>query len=46
MYHPTFNAFAKSILRFLNVTFPQKAKLWLDRLSDNFRPLQSPILQG
>lgn len=45
IYHPTFNDFAKSILDFLNVTFPQKARHWIDRLSDNFRPLHSPILQ-
>jgi transposase len=45
-YHPTFKDFAKSILGFLNVTFPQKAKQWVDRLTDNFRPIQSPILQG
>lgn len=44
-YYPTFKAFAAAILGFLHVTFPQHAKLWIDRLSDNFRPLHSPTLQ-
>jgi transposase len=43
-YYPTFKQFTEAILQFLNVTFPKKATLWIDRLSDNFRPLQSPIL--
>jgi transposase len=44
-YYPTFNAFTEAINGFLNVTFPKNARLWTDRLSDNFRVLQSPILQ-
>lgn len=44
-YYSTFKQFADAILGFLNVTFPKNARLWTDRLSDNFRPLQSPILQ-
>jgi len=43
-YYPTFNTFAEAILGFLNKTFPQKARLWTDRLSDNFTPIQSPLL--
>src|ERR1700722_3240400 len=43
-YYPTFKQFTEAILRFLKVTFPKKARLWMDRLSDNFTPLQSPIL--
>jgi hypothetical protein len=35
----------KAILGFLNTTFPQKARLWVDRLSDNFKILQTPTLQ-
>lgn len=44
-YYPTFKDFAVAILGFLNVTFPHHAKQWIDRLTDNFRPLQSPLLQ-
>jgi transposase len=42
-YYPTFNAFADAILAFLTKTFPQNARLWVDRLSDNFTPIQSPL---
>jgi transposase len=44
-YYSTFKQFTEAILHFLNVTFPQNARLWTDRLSDNFRPLHSPTLQ-
>jgi len=44
-YYPTFKQFTEAILTFLSVTFPNNARLWTDRLSDNFRPLQSPTLQ-
>lgn len=44
-YYPTFNDFVKAILGFLNTTFPQKARLWVERLSDNFKILQAPTLQ-
>jgi len=44
-YYPTFNHFTEAILAFFTTTFPNSARLWVDRLSDNFRPLQSPTLQ-
>jgi transposase len=44
-YYKTFKQFTEAILTFLNVTFPQNARLWIDRLSDNFRLLHSPTLQ-
>jgi len=43
-YHKTFKQFTEAVLTFLNVTFPQNAHLWVDRLSDNFSPLLSPTL--
>lgn len=43
-YHPTFKAFTEAILGFLNTTFPQKARQWIDRLTDNFKPLHSPLI--
>ena len=43
-YYKTFKQFTEAILAFLNVTFPENVRLWSDRLSDNFRLLQSPIL--
>jgi transposase len=42
-YYPTFKAFAEATLGFLTKTFPEKARLWVDRLSDNFTPVQSPL---
>ena len=36
-YHPTFKAFTEKIRHFFNVIFPQNAKNWTDRLTDNFR---------
>jgi transposase len=44
-YYPTFKQFTEAIFTFLSVTFPNNARLWTDRLSDNFRPLQPPTLQ-
>ena len=44
-YHNTFKQFTEAILTFLNVTFPQNARLWRDRLTNNFTTLQSPTLQ-
>jgi transposase len=43
-YYPTFKAFADATLDFLTKTFPEKARLWIDRLSDNFTPVQSPLI--
>ncbi len=43
-YYPTFKAFADATLDFLTKTFPEKARLWIDRLSDNFTPVHSPLL--
>jgi transposase len=42
-YYATYKEFAEAILTFCTVTFPQKSKQWIDRLTDNFRPLKSPI---
>jgi transposase len=42
-YYPTFKAFADAVLGFLNKTFPENARLWIDRLSDNFTPIHSPL---
>ena len=43
-YYPTFKAFADAVLGFLTKTFPEKARLWIVRLSDNVTPIQSPLL--
>ena len=43
-YYSTFKEFVEAINGFLNVTFPKKARSWIDRLSDNFRVLQAPTL--
>jgi transposase len=44
LYHPNFKAFSEKIREFFDVTFPQKAQSWTDRLTDNFRILGSPLL--
>lgn len=36
-YHPSFKHFTEKIAEFFDHTFPQKAKAWTDRLTDNFR---------
>ena len=36
-YHATFKDFTEKIRHFFDVTFPQKASQWTDRLTDNFR---------
>lgn len=36
-YHPTFKAFTEKIRSFFDLTFPQNARKWTDRLTDNFR---------
>lgn len=43
-YHPHFKDFTEAIRHFFDVTFPQKALAWTDRLTDNFRVMQSPML--
>jgi len=44
VYSPTFKIFTETILGFFNATFPQKASLWVDRLTDNFTPRFSPLI--
>jgi hypothetical protein len=43
VYSPTFNIFTEKIRTFFADTFPKSAHLWIDRLTDNFRPLSSPL---
>jgi transposase len=43
LHHPTFKDFTASIRAFFDETFPQKAKQWGDRLTDNFRPLGATV---
>jgi transposase len=43
VHHPTFKDFTASIRTFFDETFPQKAKQWVDRLTDNFRPLGATL---
>jgi len=43
-YYPTFKVFANATLTFLNEIFPPKARLWIDRLTDNFTPVYAPVL--
>lgn len=43
-YHQTFKDFTEAIHHFFDHTFPQKAKLWVDRLTDNFRVMHAPKL--
>ncbi len=43
VYHPTFKTFTEKIWEFLDDTFPQKAKSWTDRLTDNFRIIRTAI---
>ena len=42
-YYPTFKLFTEKILFFLNDTFKQNAKSWTDRLTDNFRIMESTV---
>jgi hypothetical protein len=37
IYHPTFKDFTERIEEFFHHTFPNKARSWTDRLTDNFR---------
>jgi transposase len=43
LYAPNFKAFTEKIRTFFKHTFPQKAHLWVDRLTDNFTPRYSPL---
>lgn len=38
-YHAHFKDFTEAIRQFFDITFPQKAREWTDRLTDNFRIL-------
>ena len=44
VYSPTFKTFTEKIRSFFAYTFPKNARLWTDRLTDNFRPRYSPLL--
>lgn len=44
VYSPTFKTFTEKIRSFFACTFPKNARLWTDRLTDNFRPRYSPLL--
>ena len=46
VHHPTFKAFTESIRTFFDKTFPQKSRQWVDRLTDNFRVMNSPLIQA
>ena len=41
-YHPHFKDFTEAIRHFFDVTFPEKALEWTDRLTDNFRIIGKP----
>lgn len=43
-YSPTFKLFTEKIEAFFSKTFPNKAHLWVDRLTDNFTPRYSPLV--
>jgi transposase len=43
VYSPTFKIFTETICRFFGEVFPKNAPLWVDRLTDNFRPRYSPL---
>lgn len=42
-YHRTYKDFTEKINKFFDKTFPEKAKEWTDRLTDNFRVMNSPL---
>lgn len=44
LYHPNFKAFTEKIRQFFDETIPKNARDWTDRLTDNFRIMQSPLL--
>jgi len=43
VYSPTFKIFTETIFRFFGEVFPKNAPMWVDRLTDNFRPRYSPL---
>lgn len=43
-YHAHFKDFTEAIRHFFDVTFPEKAQEWTDRLTDNFRIIGAPKL--
>lgn len=43
-YHASFKHFTEKIWEFLEQTFPQKAKSWTDRLTDNFRIMGAKLV--
>lgn len=43
-YYPTFKQFSEAILSFCSTTFPQNARAWTDRLTDNFRLTRPQLL--
>lgn len=42
-YHSSFKQFTEAIHHFFNVIFPQNARKWTDRLTDNFRIVGSSL---
>lgn len=42
-YHRTYKDFTEKINEFFDKTFPENAKHWIERLSDNFRVLNAPL---
>jgi transposase len=42
-YLPHFKNFTEKIWGFFNDTFPEKSSQWIDRLTDNFRAIGSPL---
>jgi len=44
VYSPTFKLFTEKIRSFFSETFPKKAPLWVDRLTDTFTPRYSPLI--
>ena len=45
VHHPTFKDFSASIRAFFDDIFPQKARQWIDRITDNFRSMNAPVFQ-
>lgn len=43
-YYAHFRDFTEAIRTFFSTTFPQNATRWTDRLTDNFRVMNSPLL--
>lgn len=43
-YYPTFAAFSDALDHFFNVTFKEKARSFIDRLTDNFTPIHSQLI--